>query len=56
MKQLSRILLRKLKWMIAKLWDVSNRFGICVTDGDALATFSKGFVPNNTKHNMQWAV
>ena len=33
------------------LTDVSNQFGSCVTDGDMLATFSKGFVPDNTKYN-----
>ena len=36
--------------------DVLNRFSSCVTDGDMLATFSKGFVPKNTKQNTQWAV
>ena len=36
-----------------KLRDVCNRFGIVVTDGDTLATFSKGFVPDTTKSNTQ---
>ena len=39
-----------------KLRDVSNRFGSVVTDGDTLATFSKGFVLDTTKSNTQWAV
>ena len=35
---------------------ISNQFGSCVTDADALTMFSKGFVPDNTKQNTQWAV
>ena len=27
-----------------------------MTDGDTLATFSKGFIPENTKQNTQWVV
>ena len=38
------------------LKDVSNQFGSCVTDGDTLSTFSKGFVSDNAKQNTQWAV
>ena len=38
------------------LKDISNRFGSCITDGETLTTFSKGFVPANTKQNTQWAV
>ena len=36
--------------------DISNRFGSCITDGETLTTFSKGFVPANTKQNTQWAM
>ena len=36
--------------------DITNQFGNSVTGGDTLATFSKGFVPENTKMNTQWAV
>ena len=38
------------------LKDISNWFGSCVTDGETLTTFSKGFVPINTKQNTQWAI
>ena len=35
---------------------ISNRFGSCVTDGETLTTFWKGFVAANTKQNTPWAV
>ena len=38
------------------LKEVVNRFGGSVTDVGTLATYSKGFVPDTTKHNTQWAV
>ena len=38
------------------LSDVTNRFGSSVTKIDTLATFSKGFVPENTNLNTQWSL
>ena len=38
------------------LKEVANRFGGSVTDAGTLATFSKGFVPDTTKQNTQWAL
>ena len=38
------------------LSDVTNRFGSSVTKTDTLATFSKGFVPENTNLNTQWSL
>ena len=36
--------------------DATNRFGSLVTGTDTLATFSKGFVLDNTKLNTQWSL
>ena len=38
-----------------RLCDATNQFGYLVTGNDSLATFLKGFVPENTKLNTQWS-
>ena len=41
---------------VEPLSDATNRFGSLITGTDTLATFSKGFVPDNTKLNTQWSL
>ena len=38
------------------LSDAANRFGSLVTGTDTFATFSKRFLPDNTKLNTQWSL